>query len=306
MIIRSIASCFNLESKIVPEYADHLLLTEPLEQVLTMGLGLSGFGLITCLSGQADFRINDQKLSLDASSFAVVNKGSRLSLSVNKLPSQPVLLFFRSILANVVAAEIFYKQTHSKAALTYGELSDHSLIEHIHYANASVKEHIGQVIALSQSCASFQALKTDALLRNLLQSLSDENHKAIAISSKLPVIKKSTRIDLYKRLCLAKSWMNEHLTDNITLDDSAGIAMMNSAHFLRNFKTAFGTTPHQYLMQGRLNLAKSLLKDTQLPIQEISEKVGFEVLSSFSYQFGRQEGLSPRAYRMQVNKVSTS
>lgn len=299
MIIRPITTCIIHKNDTLPEFADHLFLTEFFESTFSHDFGLTGFGLITCLRGQALFCVNDQNLLLDSSSFAVVNKGSRLKLS-GKSASQPVLLFFRSILADVVAAEVFHKHADSEEALTYEELRDRSLIEHIHYTKASLNSQLRQAMRLSQSCASFQALKTDALLRSLLQNLSEENHEAIAMSSKFPVVKKSTRVDLYKRLRMAKSWMDEHLTEAISLDDSADIAMMNPAHFLRNFKTAFGTTPHQYLMHGRLELAKKLLTETNMSIQEISEQVGFEVLSSFSHQFSRQEGLSPSAYRKQT------
>ncbi|MCE7991822.1 MAG: helix-turn-helix transcriptional regulator [Roseivirga sp.] len=299
MIIRPITTGISNKNDTVPEFADHLFLTEVFESTFSHDFGLTGFGLITCLRGQTLFYINDQNLLLDSSSFAVVNRGSRLKLS-GKSASQPVLVFFRSILADVVAAEIFHKNVDSEKEPTYEELRDRSLIEHIHYTRASLNSQLRQVMRLSQSCASFQALKTDALLRSLLQNLSEENYKAIAISSRLPVVKKSTRVDLYKRLSLAKNWMDEHLTANIALQNSAGIAMMNPEHFLRNFKTAFGITPHQYLMQGRLKLAKKLLTETSLSIQEISEQLGFEVLSSFSYQFNRQEGLSPSAYRKQA------
>lgn len=300
MVIRPITD-IDLYKHKVPEFADHLLLTQRFEKAISLDMGLTGFGIISCLEGEADFTLNGQKLSINTNSFAILNKGSKLMISVDKIPGQPLLLFFRSILANVVAAEIFYKQPNTEQDLTYQELSDHSLTEHIHYTNASLKQALEQVIQLSQSCASFQALKTDALLRSLLQNLSEENHKALAISARLPVVKKSTRVDLYKRLSLAKSWMDKHLTDHISLNDSADIAMMNPAHFLRNFKTAFGITPHQYLMKKRLRLAKKLLRETQQPIQEISEQLGFEVLSSFSYQFKQQEGISPRAYRTLIS-----
>lgn len=300
MVIRPILSGVHKDMHKVPEFADHLMLIQRFEQSASLEFGLTGFGMITCLEGEAQFALNDQRLHLDTSSFAIVNQGSTLAITVDKTPAKPVILFFRSILADVVTAEIFHRQVGQEEELSYAELKDYSLTEHIHYANASVTQILEQAIQLSQSCASFQALKTDALLRSLLQSLGQENYEAIALSTRLPVVKKSTRVDLYKRLSHTKSWMDEHLTDNIALEDYAGMALMNPAHFLRNFKTAFGITPHQYLMQKRLELAKKLLQKTQQSVQEISEQIGFDVLSSFSYQFKKQEGISPSQFRRQI------
>ncbi len=300
MVIRPIVSGFHLDMHKVPVFADHLMLAQRFEHPFSQELGLTGFGLVTCLEGEAQFIINDQRLQLNTSSFAVINRGSRLVINVDETPARPVLLFFRSILADVVAAEIFHRRSGHDKELSYAELKDYRLTEYVHYTHASVKEVLEQAMQLSQSCASFQALKTDALLRSLLQSLGQENYEAIAVSARLPVVKQSTRVDLYKRLSHTKSWMDEHLTEDISLDDYADMALMNPAHFLRNFKTAFGITPHQYMMEKRLELAKKLLLNTRQSVQEISEQIGFDVLSSFSYQFKKQEGLSPSQFRKQV------
>lgn len=150
---------------------------------------------------------------------------------------------------------------------------------------------------MGSSCASFQALKTDAIVRAILNDLATENLQALAVSKALPAIKTSTKTDLYRRLKITRNFMDHHYHQVPDLDTLAAIAMMNREYFLRNFKLAFDITPHQYLMQKRMSWAKEQLTGGQEPIQSIAEQVGFETLSSFSYQFKKTTGLSPSQYR---------
>ncbi|PTY04972.1 AraC family transcriptional regulator [Opitutaceae bacterium EW11] len=74
-------------------------------------------------------------------------------------------------------------------------------------------------------------------------------------------------------------------------------AAMSRFHFLRQFRTTFGQTPHQLAIQVRIARAKLLLTHTDLPITEICAAVGYESLGTFSALFRREVGLNPRAYR---------
>ncbi|HEV7898655.1 MAG TPA: helix-turn-helix transcriptional regulator [Planosporangium sp.] len=74
-------------------------------------------------------------------------------------------------------------------------------------------------------------------------------------------------------------------------------ACTSPAHFSRAFKRAFGETPHRYLMSRRVERAKALLRDSDLPVTEICLAVGFASLGSFSACFRRLVGESPTAYR---------
>jgi transcriptional regulator GlxA family with amidase domain len=83
----------------------------------------------------------------------------------------------------------------------------------------------------------------------------------------------------------------------VTLADMAHVACMSESYFLRTFKQAFNQTPHQYLVDLRLEKARALLRTTSFSITEISAAVGFQSLGSFSWLFSRRHSLSPDAYR---------
>lgn len=83
----------------------------------------------------------------------------------------------------------------------------------------------------------------------------------------------------------------------LSLADLAAAAGLSPFHFLRVFRRATGTTPHQYLVGARLRRAARLLLDTARPVTDIAYDVGFEDLSNFVRTFHRHVGCSPRAYR---------
>jgi AraC-like DNA-binding protein len=79
----------------------------------------------------------------------------------------------------------------------------------------------------------------------------------------------------------------------------AGRARLGRYHFLRAFRGATGTTPHQYLVAARLRRAARLLLTTALPVTEVALEAGFGDLSNFIRTFRRAAGRSPRAFRLQ-------
>ena len=97
----------------------------------------------------------------------------------------------------------------------------------------------------------------------------------------------------------AIDYVQANLETKIGLKDLAQTAEISSSHFLRLFKQSTGITPYQYITQQRIELAKSLLKQKQLPIIEIAISCGFASQSSFSKTFCRVVGVTPNAYRKQ-------
>jgi transcriptional regulator GlxA family with amidase domain len=77
----------------------------------------------------------------------------------------------------------------------------------------------------------------------------------------------------------------------------AQVSGVSEAHFARSFKEAFGVPPHRYLLTRRLERAKALLRDTDLPITEIAFQTGWESLGTFGRTFRDVTGESPGELR---------
>jgi AraC-like DNA-binding protein len=103
-------------------------------------------------------------------------------------------------------------------------------------------------------------------------------------------------IPVYVHLRRAKDLIDREFAEPLDLPALAREAHASRAHFVRSFKTAFGETPHQYLVRRRVERAKELLRNTALPVTEVSLAVGFRSLGSFSTTFRRLVGESPSAY----------
>lgn len=99
------------------------------------------------------------------------------------------------------------------------------------------------------------------------------------------------------RLLKAVELMHAKLAAPLTLDDLAAAATLSPFHFAKAFKAAYGSAPHQYLTQLRIEKAQALLKQTALPIAAIVEAAGYSNASHFTAAFRKATGVTPAAYR---------
>ena len=95
----------------------------------------------------------------------------------------------------------------------------------------------------------------------------------------------------------AIEFINDHLEDAISLADVASSIGLSSYHFVRQFKSAMGRTPHQYQLERRIERAKELLADTNESIVEVALRLGFSNQSHFTAVFRKHAGITPKHYR---------
>jgi AraC-like DNA-binding protein len=84
----------------------------------------------------------------------------------------------------------------------------------------------------------------------------------------------------------------------------ARAAGLSRAHFSREFRRAFGESPHAYLLTRRLERAAALLRTTDNSVAEICLAVGLQSIGSFTTSFSRTFGRSPTAYRASLPPAS--
>jgi AraC-like DNA-binding protein len=105
-------------------------------------------------------------------------------------------------------------------------------------------------------------------------------------------------IDKFLNVC---KYINEHCTEDITVDKLAAMAGFSKYHFSRLFYEFSGVTYYDYLMKRRIMYAEGLLCDPNLSIVEIAMQSGFNSLATFNRNFRTIKKCTPSAYRSMYN-----
>ncbi|HEV7395825.1 MAG TPA: AraC family transcriptional regulator [Pyrinomonadaceae bacterium] len=106
-----------------------------------------------------------------------------------------------------------------------------------------------------------------------------------------------------QKLRQVKKFIAENYSNDLRLNDLAEQAGMSSFHFAREFKKSTGTSPHQYLIKFRVDQAKTLLANSDLPLTEVGLQSGFSHQSHFTRLFHKLTGTTPQSYRHLVHPV---
>src|SRR5437773_8454672 len=125
------------------------------------------------------------------------------------------------------------------------------------------------------------------------------------MAARNPIRTKVSGSDLHERLCRARKFIDDSYHLPLNLAEISKEACLSPYHFLRLFRDTFDTTPHQYLIQKRIDKAKELLRVRSLSVTDVCFEVGFESLGSFSSLFRRCVGDAPVAYRRRQRESLT-
>jgi AraC family transcriptional regulator len=115
-------------------------------------------------------------------------------------------------------------------------------------------------------------------------------------SAKGPSLPRSVGLDP-TTLRRVSAYIDERLAEDLSLAEIAAVASLSPYHFARLFKASTGFSPHQYVIQRRIERAKLFLSTTNWSLTAIAHAVGFAHESHLALHFKRLTGLVPSALR---------
>lgn len=99
------------------------------------------------------------------------------------------------------------------------------------------------------------------------------------------------------RLKRVVAYVDDHLSESVTLADMAQAAGLSRMHFAAQFRLATGLRPHEYLLKCRIERAQQMMRETREPLVQIALAVGFQTQAHFTTVFRRFVGVSPHCWR---------
>ncbi len=291
--------CSQQQHKSMREMENGTLLIRSL-QLEETAEHISRLSIRCMLKGQQHYRLGNNDYYVHSKNFLLVNEGQSYKTSFHGSEEQEMFLV---AFQPGFAEGLLHALTSSTCSLLDAPYRIKN--ENVHLFEKTYEQdtvvltllrHLRQLIDADifvKKIVDFDSIYTALLTRifHLQGALKQE-------IDKLSPTKPSTRIELFRRLSIAKDYIDAHSGDTIQLKDIANAACLSVHHFKRAFKSLYGETPHHYLMQQRINKAKRLLKHSGTPINELSWQCGFQDTSSFIRQFKKTTGVTPNHYRI--------
>lgn len=119
----------------------------------------------------------------------------------------------------------------------------------------------------------------------------------------IKALKQETKKDLLRKLYIAREFMDTSFLANLSIETIAREAGISEFHFYRLFRHAFGTTPHQYLIQRRLEHSLHMLKQGETSISTVAIASGFSDIFGFSRSFKKQFGFPPSQSALHFSRI---
>jgi AraC family transcriptional regulator len=249
------------------------------------------------LQGESRCNVDGRTVQVKAGSFFISNRFQPYTLEIE---SNKLVETFNIHIGEHFSEDVLRGLIHSSdTLLNNGQQQTVPTVSFFNKLHDRTEQFNYIIRGLQQSRPgnAFNKLLFEEKLSDLLLYLLGEHRQITRKVHELPAAKTATKIELYKRLAIALDYMQTYYLQSIQLDELAAVACLSKFHFLRLFKATFRQSPHQYIMQLRLEKGKHLLKHSAIPVNEIASALGFENSNSFSRLLYQRTGVYPTEYR---------
>lgn len=257
---------------------------------------LSGnFTLRYVAKGVEQYQVNNTRYNVKAEEYIITNNHSEGSILIDS--KEPVIGICidlsQSLLTEVISGWItrgsndldtefgnyFNNSEFFESKFHFGQTRVGSLLKHIEAKSCENNWKL----SFENKCVFYQ----------LAEALILDNQFIFNHLQKIEAVKQSTKKDLLRKLYRGKMMMDECFLNNIILQNISKESGISEYYFFRLFKNLFGVSPHQYIIEKRLQHAKHILKKDTVTISELAYQCGYTDVFSFSKAFKKQFGFAP-------------
>lgn len=257
------------------------------------------------LKGTQEYQIKDRVLQVNQQQFLVMNAGTEYNVKAQNGEDTTMLAFCFN--------EDFVSDFVSSHSSSDEDLIDrngiYDLIEtspefplHTLLVDEEVKPVIRDIIH-AKLYLSADEVDNYSIFNRILEMVFADCSAQLHNLENQQIVKQSTKVELYKRLSIARDYIQAHYCEEINLNELSKVACLSPYHFHRAFKRTFGITPKKYVTALRIERAKWLLKNRDSNVQSVCNEIGFKDVSSFTRLFSSYTKATPSAYRNQLSSV---
>ncbi|MCE7991303.1 MAG: helix-turn-helix transcriptional regulator [Roseivirga sp.] len=251
------------------------------------------------INGVQRYKVNGELLKVTDDQFLVMNKGTLYDVKGEDRADTTMLAFcFNEQFVSdfVTSVSRTDEQLLDSFDLYRSDLKSLEFPLHTLLVDEKIKPMICDIV---QAKLRLETDEVDdySIFNRVLQMVVQNNKSSIDSFKGQDIVKNSTKVELYKRLSIARDYIQAHFSEDLNLSELSRVACLSPYHFHRAFKNTFKITPKKLVTHLRIERAKWLLENRSYSVQMICQEVGFRDVSSFTRLFASYTGVTPSVYR---------
>lgn len=255
------------------------------------------------LNGEQHYRVGNHDVLVTPENYLVVNQGQRYKTSFHgdqKL--EMILVAFKPGFAEGLLNSLIKTEDQLLADPFHFSSQPVTFFEKTYEADPLLSKYFERLRKLMNGDRALAAaIDLDHLYTKMLTRLFFIHLGLKKEVDRLGAVKASTRLELYRRLHVARDYMDAHACEKLSLHTISKEACLSVHHFKRSFHSLFGISPHQYLLTKKIGKARQLLAQKELKTSDVCIATGFENVSSFIRLFRAHTGTTPGTFRSHLN-----
>ncbi len=249
----------------------------------------TGLGIKYVASGEETYYANGKKYIVKEGEYIIGNDFTSSIVNINK--KEPVQGLCIDISSQIISEVAQYHDLNGSDLKEF-LLSDQFFVNKYNDKNTSLGYTLKEINKKIISGKISNDLQENELFYSLAESIINDQRFVFDHLSKMDFKKIITNEEVFRSVMHAKSFMEEHITKNLSLEQICSEAGISKYHFVRVFKNTFGISPYQYQKRKRLDHARIELQKGR-SVLEAAFIYGYADVPTFSKAFKQAFGKSP-------------